>query len=163
MSTGVHNINNAVARLSKEHTVIVEFADKFKKAKQENSPTLDKDIKEFVKFLESNLREHFELEELLFFPAAILGSQSYETTLLVLNFEKEHGMLETMLSSLLDELKQTGKIDKELLERFEDFFRQLKLHAKRELIELFPCIDENVKSKALLMRFAQEMITNGNI
>ena len=96
------------------------------------------------------------MEELLFFPAALNGDPTYTTSLLVLNLQKEHGVLETRLKAIQaieKRLKEKNRSD-EALKKIGDFLEDIKNHARQEVTELFPLIDKNEKCVALLKEYA---------
>ncbi|MDZ7833204.1 MAG: hemerythrin domain-containing protein [Desulfobacterales bacterium] len=153
--TNVSKIDNTIAKLSQEHKLIADYVAKFSKGKAEKDKTFFAQLNQFIGFLKKDLIKHFELEEHVFFPAAINGSVSYDTALVVLGFQKEHGILEKELEAILSRENEIapGKVDAALIRDLSSFFEKLKVHAKRELIELFPLIDENSRCKALVKQY----------
>ncbi|MGM0453385.1 MAG: hemerythrin domain-containing protein [Thermodesulfobacteriota bacterium] len=156
---GSKNIDNAIAKLSQEHKLIADYVAKFSKGKSQKDKAFFAQLNQFIEFLKKDLLKHFELEEYVFFPAAVNGSPSYDTALLVLNFQKEHGILEKELEAILARQNEIGpgKLDAALLKSIGSFFEKLKVHAKRELIELFPLIDENDHCKSLVRQYLDEI------
>ena len=152
-------IDNAVLKLSKEHKLISDYAVRFSKnIKNPDSAFMD-DLKTFLSFLQKDLKEHFRLEELVFFPAALNGAPSYETSLLVLNLQKEHGILEMRVKAVRTaekRLKESKDRDK-VLREIADFLEMLKNHARIEVRELFPMIDADEKCMALLKQYAADV------
>jgi iron-sulfur cluster repair protein YtfE (RIC family) len=157
----IDNINNMVAKISKEHKIITDYVIVFfEKIKKKDKEFVD-GLNEFVNFLKKDLLRHFNIEELVFFPAAILGAAAYESTLMVMNLQKDHGALEKQLQAII-ELSKNADLSQESLNQamiasLETFFKQLKIHVKREMIELFPMIDENPRSRSLLKSYAAEL------
>ena len=152
-------IANAIALLSKEHKLIVDYSTKFEKNKTANNENFFSELSSFISFLEKDLRRHFEIEELAFFPAALNGAPEYDSTAIVLSLQKDHGKLQTILSGLLKKKDKiaAGQIDDGIIEELTDFFNALKIHAKRELMELFPMMNENIRCRALLIRYLNDM------
>lgn len=155
----LYNIDNPVLRISNEHKIITDYAARFSKNRENPDPAFEKDLQSFLKFLKKDLKQHFRLEELIFYPAALNGDPSYATSLLVLNLTREHGIFETRVKAILavekrldDEKRRTS-----LMEQIGNFFDDLKDHARREIIELFPLIDANARCTALLKQYIQEV------
>jgi iron-sulfur cluster repair protein YtfE (RIC family) len=159
--SSIPSVSNIIAKLSGEHKIITDYVVKYNEKLKQKDEEFFNTLNEFLDFLKQDLLKHFEIEELVFFPAAILGAPSYETTLMVMSLQKEHGSLEKQLQLLIKELKDSGvtrdRFNDMGQELFKNFFEQLKIHAKRELIELFPMIDENPRSRSLIKSFAEEL------
>ena len=158
---GVYNINNQVAKLSQEHILINKYVSEFNK----NFKTRDKDffkgLANFFSFLEKDLLAHFRFEEVVIFPASLVGESTYGNVLMVMTLQKEHGILESQFQSLksdLQNLKMTQTpLTNETIDKIKLFFDSLKNHAKREMTDLYPMLDANARSKALLEIYAKEM------
>jgi iron-sulfur cluster repair protein YtfE (RIC family) len=154
--TEIFNIDNPVLKLSKEHQLINDYAVRFSKNKKNPDEAFLKDLQTFLSFLKKDLERHFRMEELVLFPAAINGIPSYATTLLVLNLQKEHGMLENELKTILaleKHIKEESGRQK-ILSKTGKFIEDLKNHARVEMTELFPMIDASGKCMALLNEYA---------
>ncbi len=161
----IHNINNAIAKISKEHKIITDYVVVFNSKSEEKDQEFFHGLNRFIEFLKKDLLKHFRIEELIFFPAAILGEKAYDTTLMVMNLQKDHGLLECRLNALIREIKD-HKVDPtnlrdEALLQIKEFLEALKVHAKRELLELYPMLDENPRSKALMKSYFQEIKEGG--
>jgi hemerythrin-like domain-containing protein len=157
----VNNIINTMTKISKEHKIITDYVSLFNTKLKEKDREFFEGLNAFIGFLKKDLLKHFHMEELIFFPAAILGERAYDTTLMVMNLQKDHGILENQLKSLIDDIKDRKlnpeNIEDELMEKIKGFFDALKIHAKREFIELYPMINENPRSKALMKSYFEEI------
>lgn len=156
-------INNIVLKLSKEHKLINDYAGTFARNMKNPDPAFMKDLQSFLAFLENDLIKHFRLEERLFFPAAVNGAPSYETTTLVLNLQKDHGILETRLKAISRANKRlTGQNpDDPVMGTISRFLEALKTHARLEVTELFPLINANKTCLALLKEYGVRIKGNG--
>jgi hemerythrin-like domain-containing protein len=155
----IQNIDNPVLKISNEHKIITDYISRFSKNRANPDPVFADDLQTFLKFLKKDLKQHFRIEELLFYPAALNGDPSYVTCLMVLNLTREHGILETRLKAIQAVENRVGKEKgrETLLEKIGIFFDDLKDHARREITELFPLIDANPRCTALLKQYAEEM------
>jgi len=158
---GIYNIINMTAKLSREHKIITEYIAKFNNSYKNKDKEFFKGIASFFNFLEKDLLQHFRFEEVVIFPASMIGEPKYGNILMVMSLQKEHGMLENQLQLLTSELKglklSREKLSNELIDRIKLFFDALKTHAKREMTDLYPMIDANSKSKALLEVYLKEI------
>ncbi len=155
----IQNIDNAILKLSKEHQIIADYVVRFSRNMKNPDPAFQEELQSFLSFLNKDLKNHFKMEELLFFPAALNGDPTYTTSLLVLNLQKEHGVLETRLKSIQameKRLKSKNRSD-DALQEIGAFLEDIKNHARQEVTELFPLIDENEKCVALLKEYAAEL------
>jgi len=158
---GIYNINNDIAKIAREHTLITEYVVSFNKNLKNRDKKFFKGIASFFNFLEKELLSHFRFEEVVIFPASLVGESKYGHILMVMTLQKEHGMLENQLQLLTAEIKnlQTShkKLSNELIEEMSGFFDDLKTHAKREMTDLFPMMDANPKAKALIEVYTKEL------
>ncbi len=158
---GIYNLNTRVEKLSKEHTIIIDYVARFNKSYQDRDKEFFKGLVTFFNFLEKDLLAHFRYEEMVIFPASIMGESNYGNTLMLMALQKEHGVLEHQLQYLIDglkALKSSGeKLSPALLEKIKAFIDALKSHAKREMTDLYPMVNANAKSKALLELYMKEI------
>jgi iron-sulfur cluster repair protein YtfE (RIC family) len=155
------NIKNQVGKIAKEHQLINNYVVTFNKAYQTQDPEFFKGLVKFFKFLEKELLAHFRFEEIVVFPAFIAGEASYDNILMVTGLQKEHGILEERLEYLIQEIRRiatSGKpMTNKLMSRIKKFIDLLSVHAKRELVDLFPVMNENVKSMEMLKVYIKEI------
>jgi len=160
---GIYSAGTRVETLSNEHKIIIDYIGKFNKSYKNRDKEFFKGLITFFKFLEKDLLAHFRYEEVVIFPASIMGEPTYGNTLMVMTLQKEHGLLENQLQGLADELKALKssheKLSSDLVEKIKTFMDDLKAHAKREMTDLYPMLNANAKSKALLAVYAKEMDT----
>jgi iron-sulfur cluster repair protein YtfE (RIC family) len=150
------NVDGVVAKLSKEHKIINDYVGKFAQDKKEKKPGFFDSLKNFVAMLERDLKKHFQMEEMVFFPAAMQGANDYNTALTVLSLQKDHGALENQLEAAVLIMDDPLKINDEKIDVLDTFFNYLKIHTNRELTDLFPLIEQDIKCKTLLMKHIGE-------
>lgn len=160
----IYNIDNFIAKLSKEHQIITKYVAEFNNKLKSKDKEFFKGIASFFDFLEKDLLRHFRFEEVVIFPASIVGESQYGNVLMVMSLQKEHGILETRLQELILRLRDLKsnheKLSNEMIEEIRQFLELLKVHARREMTDLYPMIDASSRSKALLEVYAREM-SNG--
>ena len=158
---GIYQVNSRVEKLSNEHKIIIDYVAKFNQSYKEQDKEFFKGLATFFNFLEKDLLAHFRYEEIVIFPASIVGEANYGNTLLVMSLQKEHGILENQLQCLKDELKALQssheKLSHEMIEKIRTFIDALKNHSKREMTDLYPMLNASAKSKALLDVYAKEI------
>ncbi len=159
--TGVLNVQNRIEKISKEHQLINDYVVTFNKAYKTKDPEFFKGVISFFKFLEKDLLAHFRFEEVVVFPAFIVGETTYGNVLMVMGLQKEHGILEEQLEYLAQEIRRVAKsgesITNKLMNKIKKFIDLLSLHSKRELVDLFPVMNESAKSVAMLKIYIKEM------
>jgi len=157
----IYHLNSRVEKISQEHKIIIDYVAKFNKSYKEQDEEFFKGIATFFNFLEKDLLAHFRYEEVVIFPASITGESNYGNTLMVMSLQKEHGLLENQLQCLIDELKivksSHEKLTSELIEKIKLFIDALKTHAKREMTDLYPMLNDSAKCKALLEVYAKDI------
>ena len=157
--TDIQKIDNEIAKLANEHKLIADYVAKFSKGKSQKDKAFFSNLQSFFQFLKKDLLRHFELEELVIFPAAVNGAPSYETTLAVLHLQKDHGRLENQFNQLLGRESEMApqKLNASLVKEMGNFFENLKNHAKYELTELFPAIDQHNQCKNLIEQYLDDL------
>jgi len=162
--TEVFNIKNPVEKISKEHQLINDYVVTFNKAYQSKDPEFFKGLVKFFKFLEKDLLAHFRFEEVVVFPAFIGGETTYNNILMVTELLKEHGIMEEQLEYLVKEIRRVAvsgdPMTNKLMNKIKKFIDLLSVHAKIELVDLFPAMSENVKSIEVLEVYIKELSTS---
>ncbi len=162
--TELHDINNVVARLAQEHHIITDYVVKFNKKINERDERFVEELHDFLSFLKKDLIRHFQMEELIFFPAAAVGAPDYDTLLMVMSLQKDHGALEIRLKRIIaaTDARAVSGLDSPMLKKLSLFFDDLKDHARRELTELFPLINENPRCKELMKTYITQVKSDVN-
>jgi len=141
------NINNVILKNSNEHKIILDYVAKYDQLLQaQDFGLLQRQMTATVEAMLRDLADHFAAEEKYFFPAALAGCANPADIVLVLQLQKEHGVLETELAWISEKLGRAGS--QRNTEPARDFYRQvagflnrLKDHARLEIVSLFPLID----------------------
>lgn len=159
--TDVFNIKNKVEKIAKEHQIINNYVATFNKAHKTKDPEFFKGLVKFFKFLEKDLLAHNRFEEVVVFPAFIVGETTYGNVLLVTGLQKEHGILEEQLEHLAQEVHRVAKtgesMTNKLMGKIKNFIDLLSVHAKREMVDLYPAMNESSQTMELLKVYIKEM------
>ncbi len=154
-------LSTLVSQQTGEHDILIKTAHVFGTAlEQGNIPQLVKHAGRLWDFLVSEMIDHFELEERVFFPSFSLSVHSPDTARLVLRLQKEHGYFEKD-AEVLKQLLAKKPLDQALENRiFAETFRclvqRLTHHALCEVKELFPLIETNRRCMYYVKKLASE-------
>lgn len=157
----VYNIKNRVEKVAREHQIINDYVVTFNKAHKTKDPEFFKGLVKFFKFLEKDLLGHFRFEEVVVFPAFIVGETTYGNVLMVMGLQKEHGLIEEQLEYLTQEIRRVAKsgesITNKLMNKIKKFIDLLSVHSKREIVDLYPAMNASAKTMAMLNVYIKEM------
>lgn len=158
--------DSIVLQLSREHGVMFDGARRLWQLIEADDH--EKLLPELTAFLQStgeNIASHFEVEEKVFFPAALLAFSSYEMARLVLRLQKEHGVLTIGLCRLIrmteGEILEGGRLSDISLAAVSNFLAELVAHAERETETLFPMLEQNDTGKRLIKEYILESYRSG--
>ena len=141
-----------VSQQTGEHDIIIKTAHVFGTAlEQRNIPQLVKHAGRLWDFLVSEMTDHFELEERVFFPSFSLSVHSPVTARIVLRLQKEHGYFEKDAEVLNQALE-----NRIFTETFSNLVQRLTQHALCEVKELFPLIETNRRCMYYVKKLATE-------
>lgn len=147
-------IRQAVEKQSREHEHIFLKAAHFDRSLLENRYSdIYVMIRSLTSLMELDLMKHFDQEEQLFYPAALLGVPDYEMTQLVLALQKDHGMLIREFELIRDEavrMQEGHALDEKLVQRFKEFLAHLQNHARWEADIFFPKLDKSAEAHAAM-------------
>jgi iron-sulfur cluster repair protein YtfE (RIC family) len=144
----VTNINNVVMTLSKEHKVINDYVaecrNMLEKTKKDNNPG---NYEVFFYFMKKDLKDHFRFEEEVLFPAALTGKEDRALIDLVRKLREDHSRIEDRIDNLIEKMKTMIKgnigVEHALDGLTDELVREIKDHAKAEVVHLFPAIDSD--------------------
>lgn len=131
-----------------EHEMLINVITAFQNAvESKDSRALHRYARDLYAFLRDDMRDHFQLEEEVFFPAFCLTIHSVQTSMLVLKLQKEHGTFEKeaeLLAQLIEKQSLEESLQSDLfIKTFRDLANRLREHAVNEINHLFPHIDRN--------------------
>lgn len=150
-------INTIMLRISGEHKIIFDYVVRFDKAlssgNYEQARVL---IRLLSRHMQLDLIKHFELEEKILFPAALLSQPEPAVVELVLVLQKEHGLMKRDFQRLGD-ISLSNEDPSAVIQMLKSFLDLLKQHTNREVTELFPWINKNPPCMALIEKYIRSL------
>ena len=149
---------NAFLQISKEHKIVKEFITDFKSLIDAGPQAGNlQTLKDKTKILKEDLFEHFQLEEQVLFPAALLAMPSVELADRILLLTREHGAFERDVMTLKQIVachpEKDPNIPQNTLDFLVTFVENLESHTRIEMDELFPRMDQNKKCTEVIRDF----------
>ncbi|HDQ45695.1 MAG TPA: hemerythrin domain-containing protein [bacterium] len=142
--------SEAFLKASKEHVIVNQYVSKLKAVLESEDGIR---LRQAVATLEADLTDHFNLEERILFPTALLCLPSLEMADRILGLTREHGVFESDVQAILHVVRspETDRaIPPELKTRVQDFIDRLDAHARIEMDDLFPKMDRDKRSLAVI-------------
>ncbi len=138
-------------RLVKDHEKISEFlVDVLETRSFLHEEEAWRKIKPIEEYFQRHIIHHFEFEEKKVFPAILLNLATMESIKLILELQKEHGVILTKLWEFLSTTsKKIAPVDKETSAQLNSMGRKiihlLLAHASKEDDKLLPILEKNGK------------------
>ncbi len=135
-------------RLVKDHENISEFLEDVGEMDFLHDENAWRKIKPIQEFFQRNIINHFEFEEKNVFPDILLKLATLESVKLILELQKEHGVILTKLwEFLIITSKKITPVDKETSTELNSIGRKiihlLLTHASKEDDSLLPIMEKN--------------------
>ena len=135
-------------RLVKDHENISEFLEDVGEMDFLHDEEAWRKIRPIEEFFQRHIIHHFEFEEKNVFPAILLKSATLESIKLILELQKEHGVILTKLREFLSiTSKKIAPVDKETSAELNSMGRKiihlLLIHASKEDDKLLPILEKN--------------------
>lgn len=153
--------NNFILARSQEHKLILETVGdleaclKFSSAKE-----LIHNLKNVIETFREKLEIHQKLEEQVIFAAGLETIPSDTVINLILQLQKEHGIFEATIASVIDKLWNFEEDDRNRIaiqRDLERFIVLIKKHSLTEVKNLFPILSANPRCKLLIDTFAAKI------
>jgi len=138
-------------RLVKDHEKISEFLESVMETRSFLHEEEEwRKIKPIEEYFQRHIIRHFEFEEKKVFPAILLNLATMESIKLILELQKEHGVILTKLQEFLNiTSKMIVPVDKETSAKLNSMGRKiiclLLTHASKEDDKLLPILEKNGK------------------
>ena len=136
-------------RLSQDHEKVSEYLDNLKEILSfiHDEEAWGK-IKPIENFFKRKIVDHFKFEENKIFPTCLLNLATPESVKLILELQREHGVILTKLADFLRiTSKNIGPPDKETIAELNLKGREiidiLLIHASKEDDKLIPIVEKN--------------------
>ena len=147
------DINNPILKLSGEHEFVANYVERVDRHIQ--AQDYHEALSEFqakAQRLMPDLREHFDIEDKVILPAAVLGDPRAETVDMVIALAREHGALDFQFDLLDKRLAKLDASDPAAVRAFIAALRAVlfafKKHAMVEIGLLFPLVDRSDECSA---------------
>lgn len=143
------DITDLVQRISAEHKIINQYVVVLAKMMKTPSPS-PRETETLMGFMKQDIAKHFNIEENLFFNVGIctLPEQSGEVISgLTADHKEILQRIDDLIESMQYQIKNNGPVTPPLKEKIGDLLETVKQHAKIELLELFPMLENNPEAK----------------
>lgn len=150
------NFDQAFLRVSKEHAIMQEYVSDLRQVVESNDC---RKLQKITENIRADFEDHFQIEEKIIFPAALLCLTTLETADLIITLSKEHGLFECDVQTIIqfvDCESKNNSISTELKVFLEGFINRLEKHAKREMDELFPKLDTDKRAQKIIQDLLKE-------
>jgi hemerythrin-like domain-containing protein len=150
-------VTEAFLKLSMEHTQVLDHLQQLQAILNGKKTGMGKQLAKEAALFTKDMRKHFELEEMVLFPTAMICIPELENIDRVLVLQKEHGVFETEIEALLQVLANPAQMKKRpsdaLIRRVQALIRRLKRHADIEMLDLFPRLDDSRRAQKIIRGF----------
>jgi len=150
-------VSEAFLKLSMEHTQVLDHLKQLQAILKGKKTGMGRRLGRETAAFARDLRKHFELEEMVLFPTAMICIPALENIDRVLVLQKEHGIFETEMEDLLQVLRNPAQMNKRpsdaLIRCFQSLIRRLKKHADIEMRDLFPRLDDSRRAQKIIRGF----------
>ncbi len=151
---------DAFLQLSKEHIIYQQYINQLNDLIQEGTDVGNFNLlKKIVLNIKNDLLDHFQLEEQVLFPAALLSLPSVAMADQILYLTREHGAFERDTETLIQIVKcQPGDnpdIPQLLIDFLKTYTDNLDKHARTEMEDLFPKLDEDKRCIEIIRDFVE--------
>lgn len=151
---------DAFLQVSKEHIIYQQYINQLKDLIHEGTDAGNFDLlKKIVLNIKNDLLDHFQLEEQVLFPAALLSLPSVEMADQILLLTREHGAFERDTETLIQIVNCQPADNQDIPQQLIDFLKtytdNLDQHARTEMDELFPKLDADKKCIEVIRDFVE--------
>ncbi len=148
------SIKSAFARIAGEHRILRKYSEVLDEFLSQKTPDeLMKKMQATEKDLIRDTRDHFDFEEKVFYPAAIVGNAELKTAQTVLTLQKQHGLIQVRLEHFFQSahlVAQTNMQGKDLHEASVRLIDEVMRHIDLEMQEFFPFLEQNKATHPLI-------------
>jgi iron-sulfur cluster repair protein YtfE (RIC family) len=144
-------IEGKFLKIAQEHEIVMAHLSKLKEILKNPRDGL-KMLEEILPVFQSDMRQHFKIEERFLFPAALLSMPSVEIVDMITILVKEHGYTERDIQALksLVENQPDGSSAEEIMDLLEKITGDIEKHALIEIEDLFAKMDNNKRCRKII-------------
>ncbi|MBN1894801.1 hemerythrin domain-containing protein [bacterium] len=150
-------VTEAFLKLSMEHVQVLDHIQKLQDVLNGKKTGMGVRLRKEAALFARDMRRHFELEEMVLFPTAMICIPALENIDRVLVLQKEHGAFETEMDDLLEVLTNPAQMKKRpsdaLIRRVQSLIRRIRKHADIEMRDLFPRLDDSRRAQKIIRGF----------
>jgi iron-sulfur cluster repair protein YtfE (RIC family) len=148
--------NEAFLKVSKEHTIVKKYIWDLKSVLESDNCV---QLQEAIQNIKADLLDHFNLEERIIFPAALICLPSLEMADRIIRLSREHGVFESDVPTIIQFVEchdPNQPISQELGMFIQNFIERLETHARIEMDELFPKMDQDKRCLKVIQDLLEE-------
>lgn len=153
--------NNFILARSQEHKMILETVGEMEAClKFSSAKELIHTLKNLIEAFKRKLLLHQKMEEQVIFSAGLETIPSEKVIVLILQLQREHGIFEATIDSVIDKLWNFDEEDRNRIaiqKELENFIIQIKKHSLMEIKNLFPILSQNPRCKQLIDSLAAKI------
>ena len=155
----IQDVGNLVNRISAEHKIINQYVVTIARMMTKSNPDIDQ-LYTLMGLMQADTRTHFKIEETLFFEVTRdLLVDSFRD--IIVKLTRDHRIMlkntDEILSGLKHRIENKETLSPPLRDRITGLMESIKQHAKIELTELFPHIEENPEAKKAIIKKIAEL------
>lgn len=153
------DIKDLVKRISAEHKIINQYVVVLAKMMDEPSPS-PRETETLIRLMKKDIATHFKIEETLFFSVGIctLPESCGEIVSTLTGEHKEIiKTIDILIESIQYQVTNNGPVTPPLKARVHALLEMIKQHAKVELQDLFPLLEENEEVKKMVLAKIMEI------
>lgn len=153
-------VDGRFLKISREHEIINKYLQSFQEIIDQGmlADTFSV-VTDQMKTFRQDIENHFEVEELFLFPTALLCIPSVPMIDLILRLQKEHGMFLKDVERIEELVRSQPEGDKQIHEllftMIENFTGLMEQHARDEMNDLFPQLDDNKRAQEIIKDYTE--------
>ena len=157
------DIENIVKRISAEHKIITQHVVVLQAMMGRQEPPVPlTQVEMTLNLMKKEITTHFYIEEKIFFKIGLAHlPDSFHG--LIHELAQEHrdmkDQLDRIIVSVQEAIEKRASWGEELKGALREFLGQVKEHAKKEIVDLFPALENSTQAKAQFLLTLRKIIT----
>ncbi|BCS95483.1 hypothetical protein DSLASN_11150 [Desulfoluna limicola] len=158
----IEKMENVLLKISGEHKIITHFVVGLQDMMKDHDPSAEPaEYEAILSLMKKDLMTHFEIEEKIYFKIG-LTHMPPEYHGLISELINEHEDMRQKLEGVMGSIEECSRtnapINNKLKARITELLEQIKNHAKKEITDLFPFMEDDVEVKSKLMQTLRMVI-----